>query len=129
MANVTVDKVIQAFVKLREQRSSLKAAYTEEDELLKAKMDKLDAWLMTQMQNTGATQLGSEHGTAYQQTVYKGNCSDWPTFWKWISANGRFDMMEKRVSIKSIQEYFQESGEMPPGINVSPELKVIVRKS
>jgi hypothetical protein len=107
----------------------LKKAYDEEDTVLKGQMEKLETWLMTQMQNTGATQLGSAHGTAYQQTVFKGNCSDWPSFWNWLAENGRFDMMEKRVSVKTIQEYYQESGEMPPGINVNPELRVIIRKS
>ena len=129
MTQVNVDTVINAYVKLREQRSTLKKAYDDEDTLLKDKMAKLETWLMTQMQNTGSTQLGSPNGTAYQQTVFKGNCSDWPTFWGWLAQNGRFDMMEKRVSVKTIQEYYQESGELPPGINVSPELRVVIRKS
>jgi hypothetical protein len=129
MTQVNVDTVVQAYIKLRDQRGVLKKAYDDEDALLKTKLEKLETWLMTQMQTTGSTQLGSPHGTAYQQTVFKGNCSDWPSFWNWLAQNGRFDMMEKRVSVKSIQEYYTESGEMPPGINVSPELRVIIRKS
>ena len=129
MPQVNVETVIQAFMKLRDQRSQLKQAYDEEDATLKAKMEKLETWLMAQMQATGARQLGSTVGTAYQQTVMKGNCSDWPTFWGWLAENQRFDMMEKRISVKTIQEYYQESGELPPGINVSPELRVVIRKS
>lgn len=129
MAQVNVDTVIQAYVKLRDQRGTLKKAYDDEDALLKTKMEKLETWLMSQMQTTGSTQLGSTHGTAYQQTVFKGNCSDWPSFWAFLAENGRFDMMEKRISVKSIQEFYQETGEMPPGINVNPELRVIIRKS
>lgn len=129
MTQVNVDTVVQAYVKLRDARGTLKKAYDDEDAILKGKMEKLETWLMSQMQSTGATQLGSPHGTAYQQTVFKGNCSDWPSFWNWLAENGRFDMMEKRVSVKSIQEYYQESGIMPPGINVMPELRVIIRKS
>lgn len=129
MPQINVETVIQAFLKLREQRSQLKKAYDDEDALLKGKMDKLETWLMSQMQATGAKQLGSTAGTAYQQTVMKGNCSDWPTFWDWLAENKRFDMMEKRISIKSIQEYYQETNDMPPGINVSPELRVVIRKS
>lgn len=129
MTQVNVDTVVQAYIKLRDQRGVLKKAYDDEDALLKIKLEKLETWLMTQMQVTGSTQLGSPHGTAYQQTVFKGNCSDWPSFWNWLAQNGRFDMMEKRVSVKSIQEYYTESGEMPPGINVSPELRVIIRKA
>jgi hypothetical protein len=129
MAQVNVDTVIQAFIKLRNDRSTLKQAYDAEDEALKAKQERLETWLMSQMRTTGATQLGSTHGTAYQQTVMKGNCSDWPSFWGWLAENGRFDMMEKRISVKSIQEHYQETGEMPPGINVNPELRVVIRKA
>lgn len=127
--SINVDTVVQAYVKLRESRSVLKKAYEEEDGVIKQKMERLETWLMTKMTETGAKQLGSDHGTAYQQTVFKGNCSDWSSFWEWLAENKRFDMVEHRVSVKTIQEYYQETGEMPPGINVSPELKVVVRKS
>jgi hypothetical protein len=129
VTDVKVDQVVQAYLKLREKRSDLKKAYDTEDGDLKTKMERLETWLMQQMQATGATQLGSAHGTAYQQTVMKGNCSDWPSFWQWLADNGRFDMVEKRISVKTIQEHWQETGEMPPGINVNPELRVIIRKS
>lgn len=129
MPQINVDTVIAAYVKLREQRAQLKKAYEDEDKILTDKMDKLNTWLLEQMQKTGSTQLGSPHGTAYRQTVYKGNCSDWPSFWNFLAQTGRFDMMEKRVSVKTIQEYYQESGEFPPGITVSPEIKAVVRKA
>jgi hypothetical protein len=128
VTQINVDTVVQAYIKLRDKRSELKKAFDTGDIVLKEKMEKLETWLMVQMQTTGATQLGSPHGTAYQQTVFKGSCSDWNVFWHWLADNGRFDMMEKRVSVKTIQEYYQETGDMPPGINVSPELKVVIRK-
>lgn len=129
MTQVNVDTVIAAYVKLRDKRAVLKKAYTDEDDLLVQKMDKLEVFLLQNMQATGTTQLGSEHGTAYQQTLMKGNCSDWPSFWAFIAENGRFDMMEKRVSVKAIQEYYEASGVLPPGVNINPELKVIVRRA
>lgn len=129
MAQVNVDNVISAYLKLREQRSQLKKEYDTNDMVLKDKMDKLEVWLMQQMQIANATQMGSMHGIAYQQTVMKGNCSDWPSFQSFIQETGRFDMMEKRVSVKTIQSYYEETGQLPPGINVNPELRVVVRKA
>lgn len=129
MAQVNVDNVISAYLKLRDLRSQLKKEYDNNDISLKEKMEKLELWLMSQMQTANATQLGSAHGTAYQQTVMKGSCSDWPSFWAFLQESGRFDMMEKRVSVKTIQTYYEESGKLPPGINVNPELRVVVRKA
>ena len=129
MSQVNVDTVTAAYVKLRDQRSELKKAYEQEDEILKGKMERLETWLMETMQKSGAKQLGSEHGTAYLQTQYKASCSDWSTFWQFIADNGRFDMLEKRVSSKTVNEYIEETGEAPPGVNVSSELKVVVRRA
>lgn len=129
MSQVNVDNVIAAYLKLRDQRSQLKKEYDTNDAVLKDKMEKLEVWLMQQMQVANATQMGSVYGTAYQQTVMKGNCSDWPSFWSFLQETGRFDMMEKRVAVKTIQSYYEETGQLPPGINVNPELRVVVRKA
>lgn len=129
MAQVNVDTVIAAYVKLRDKRAELRKEYTDKDDELVGKMDKLEVYLLGQMKATGTTQLGSSHGTAYQQVVMKGNCSDWPSFWGFLADTGNFDMVEKRVSVKKVQEYYEQTGELPPGVNINPELKVIIRRS
>ncbi len=129
MTQINADTVTAAYVKLRDQRSALKKAYEDEDGVLKVKMERLETWLMETMQQTGTTQLGSAHGTAYMQTQYKASCGDWPSFWQWIADNGRFDMLEKRVSSKTVNEFIEETGDAPPGVNVASELKVVVRRA
>lgn len=129
MSQINVETVTAAYIKLRDQRSDLKKAYDQEDDILKAKMDKLENWLLKTMQDSGATQLGSSHGTAYIQTQYKASTNDWPTVWQFIADNGRFDFLEKRLSSKTINEYIEEAGDPPPGINVNAELKVVVRRA
>lgn len=128
MAQVNADTVIAAYVKLRDKRSELKAGYEAADAELKEKMGKLEAYLLKAMQEQGITQLGSGHGTAYQQIVMKGSCSDWPSFWNFMAESGRFDMTEKRIAMKAVQQYHEETGELPPGVNISQELKVVVRR-
>lgn len=129
MTQVNVDTVTAAYVKLRDTRSALKKAFDDEDAILKGKMERLETWLMDTMQKSGANQLGSAHGTAYLQTQYRASCGDWTSFWQWIADNGRFDMLEKRVSSKTVNEYIEETGDAPPGVNVASELKVVVRRA
>lgn len=129
MTQVNAETVINAYVSLRDRRAHLKRAYEDEDQVLKEKMEKMENWLLGTMQTTGTTQLGSPHGTAYQQTSYRASTNDWPTVWNWIADNGRFDFLEKRLASKAINEYIGETGETPPGVNVNAELKVIVRRS
>lgn len=130
MTQVNVDTVIEGYVKLRDKRAQLKKEFTVKDEELKAKMEKIESFLLVKMQSSGATQLGSSHGTAYQQTKLKGSCSDWGTYWGWLAEHpDHLDMLEKRISIKSLQTYYEDTGELPPGVNIAQELKVVVRRS
>ena len=129
MSSVNVDTVIKGFVKLRDKRAALRKTYQTEDDALKLQQDKLETYLLGMMQKTGADNLGSPNGTAYKQVKTKGSASDWSTAWDWMAENKRLDMLEKRVSVKVVQEYYEETGTLPPGIVIDQELKVIVRRS
>lgn len=129
MPQINADTVIAAYLKIREKRSDLKKAFSNQDEELKSQQERLETWLMVQLDNTGATKLGSAHGTAYTQMKWKGGCSDWGSFWQDIVATGRFDFVEKRVSIKTVQEYYEETGYMPAGINIAQEREIVIRRA
>lgn len=129
MSNVNVDTVIGGFVKLRDKRAELKKAWAVEDDALKYKQDKLEAYLLNLMQESGAAKLGSASGTAYQQIKSRASSQDWSATWDWLASHQRLDMLEKRVSTKVVQEYFEETGELPDGVRIEQELKVTIRRS
>lgn len=129
MAGVEAKQVIDAYQKLREQRSQLKRAYEADDEVLKDKMRKLDAWLLKTMDEVGTDQLKGNGSIAFITTSDRANASDWGEFWNWLAENKRLDMLEKRVSTKTVMEYYREFAELPPGISVSIERTVNVRKA
>jgi len=128
MSTVTVDKVIDAVVALRDKRSALAAKYKEKDGALKEKLEKLNTWLLAKMQEDGASQLGSEAGTAYVQTKMKASAADWESVWGYVQETGRFDVLEKRLSAKTIQAIHEEEGVLVPGVNIFQEQSVTVRR-
>lgn len=125
---LNAERVVQAYLKLREMRSELKRAFDAKDSVLTEQMDKLSGFLAQQLADTGATQLGTTHGTAYRQLKVKPSCGDWGSFWAWAAENHRFDMLEKRLSAKTVKEYFEETSELPPGVNIVQEYDIVVRK-
>lgn len=127
-ATVNAENVVSAYIKLRDMRSVIKREYEAKDNVLIEKMDKLEGFLAQQLADTGATQLGTTHGTAYRQLNLKPSCGDWGSFWPWAAANDKFDMMEKRLSAKAIKEYYEETSELPPGVSIIQEYKIVVRK-
>lgn len=125
---VDAERVIKAYLALREKRSELKRKYETIDDGLKEKMDKLTGWLAQTMQTTGLTQVGTGDATAYRQLKVKPSCADWGVFWPWAAENGRLDMLEKRLSANTIKTYYEETSELPPGVNIIQEYEVVVRK-
>lgn len=129
MSGHKAEQVIDAYAKLREQRSALKRQYDADDNVLKEKMRKLEAWLLKTMQEVGTDQLKGGGLIAFTSTLDRAKCDDWGTFWQWLAENARLDMLEKRVSSKTVSEYLEEFGELPPGISVNREKTVNVRKA
>jgi hypothetical protein len=129
-ATVTVDRMIQAFVILRDKRSILKQNYEAEDAALKEKQQTVKTWLARQMETLNSDQLAARGiGIAYRSIKKHFNGSDWPNFWAFIKENDRFDMMQKRVGEKAVSEYLDETGELPPGISMMQEYEINVRSS
>lgn len=126
--SITADRVTEAYVELRDQRSELKRAYEAQDAVLKDKMNRLEVWLLQQLNTLGADSLKTAHGTAYISTRDRAGCSDWGVLYPWISEHGRPDMLEKRVSTKQITDYLEQTGELPPGISIQREQTIIVRR-
>src|SRR5690606_4698555 len=96
---------------------------------IEVKMDRIEAWLLENMDKVGADQFKAASGVAYIQTKTRASCADWATFWNYLQENGRFDLMEKRLSSKAIGDMLEETGELPPGVNIHRERTVVVRKS
>lgn len=124
----SAEKLIAAFVMLRDKRAEIKRAFEVQDDAIKATQEKVERALSMHMEQAGTTQLSGAQGTAYREVQRKFSCADWSTFWPWIKENDRFDMMQKRVGEKAVAEYLEETGELPPAINVFQEYKITIRR-
>ena len=62
--------------------------------------------------------------------LIKPSCEDWNGFYTWIAENEAFDALERRVKKSFITTYMEDNkGELPPGINVTQEYTVTIRRS
>ena len=128
--SIQPEQVMTAYVKLRDKRSALKKKWEEMDEVIKADMEKMEAWLLKKLGEAGTDTFKNPAGTAYISETVRAGCADWTLFWKWCADNQRVDMLEKRVASKAIQEYMEErGGELPPGITITVYRDVIVRRA
>ena len=128
MTTPNIGDVIRTYMKLREQKSTIEAEVKERVSELKAKMEKLEAYLKTQMDAQGLTSFKSDFGTAFLTTTDYANVADWDAVLGFIRDNEAFDMLEKRVSKVAVRGYIEQTKAVPPGITYGTKLEVNIRK-
>lgn len=123
-----VGDVIRTYMKLRDQKAAIEGEVKERVADLKAKMEKLEAYLKTQMDAQGLTSFKSDYGTAFLTTTDYANVADWDAVLGFIRDNEAFDMLEKRVSKIAVRGYIEANKAVPPGITYGTKLEVNIRK-
>lgn len=127
-ATPNIGDVIRTYMKLRDQKAAIEAELKERVADLKGKMEKLEAYLKTQMDAQGLTSFKSEYGTAFLTTTDYANVADWDAVLNFIRENDAYDMLEKRVSKIAVRGYIEANKVVPPGINYGTKLEVNIRK-
>ena len=125
---ITVDSVIATYMKLRSQKESIEAETKDRVSGIKAKMEKLEAWIKEQADAQGVTSFKTRHGTAFLTTSDYANVADWDSVLDFIRENEAYDMLEKRISKVAVRGYIDQNKTVPPGVNYGTRLDVNIRK-
>ena len=76
--SLTVDTVVDKYIKLRDKRSEIKKAYDAEDAKYKEAMEKCESWLLLQCNTLGVDNLTVKGvGTAIKGKQMQVSCKDW----------------------------------------------------
>ncbi len=129
MTTPNVGDVIRTYMKLREQKAAIEAEVKDKVSDIKAKLDKLEAYLKTQMDAQGLTSFKSEYGTAFLTTTDYANVADWDVVLDFIKETGAYDMLEKRISKIAVRGYIDANKAVPPGVTYGTKLEVNIRKA
>ena len=118
------------YVKLRDKKAQMKAEYQDAVAPVQEKMDKLEAKLLEVFNTTGMDSIKTEFGTAYTSTRTTASVADRDVFMDYVKANEEWSLMEVRASSTAIKQFQEASdGDIPPGINLSVERTVNIRRS
>jgi hypothetical protein len=126
------DRVVKAFLNIRDARTALKREFDEKDSELKIKQEKLATHLLAflndnQIDSAVAKKVGA---TFYRQEKVVPSCADWNALYEFIRAEDAFDALEKRIKVGFVKEYMEtHEGALPPGVNVHREYEVRVRRN
>ena len=125
---VNVDDVVATYMKLRSQKEAIEAEVKDRVSTIKAKMEKVEAWIKEQADVQGVTSFKTKHGTAFLTTTDYANVADWDAVLDFIRTQEAFDMLEKRISKIAVRGYIEVNKAVPPGVNYGTKLEVNIRK-
>lgn len=126
---MTVDQVIAGYLELRRKKEALQDEHKLQLAPMNDGLTKLEGWIQNELQKLGLTNFKGPSGTAFLQTATQCSVKEWDATLAWILANGAHEFLEKRVAKSVVQEYVEQHGEAPPGIQVTRMTEVRVRKS
>jgi hypothetical protein len=128
--DATAEKLVRAYIKMRDYRSQLKQQYEEQDATVKEQMDMVESHLLELCKTTGADSLRTKYGTVSRTVQTRYWTSDWEAMHNFITEHQALDLLERRISQRQMQEFIKENPDvMPVGLNVDNRYAVSVRRS
>ncbi len=128
--DISADKLVAVYMKMREKRASLLREYEEQDEAIKSQMEVVEGKLLDLCKAIGADSLKTQHGTIIRTVKTRYWTSDWNSMHKFIMEHNMPELLEKRVSQTTMKQLLEENPDMmPPGMNVDSRYAVTIRRN
>jgi hypothetical protein len=129
MVEVTHEKLISTFVKMRDARSDLKAQFEAKDRKLREQMEQVESFILHILNTSGVESFRTNAGTAYRTESMTPTASDWGAFYAWVKETDGFDFLFRRIKADAVKDYMnQHDGMAPPGVSVFSKYGVTIRR-
>ena len=126
---VPPEKLTRVYIKMRERRSQLKAAFTKEDDQLKAKQAQVASALLEFCKTNDIKSSKTGAGTFTRTVKTRYWTGDWEEMNKFIIENNLPEFYTKSLNQTSVKNYLEENPDsIPKGLNVDTEYVISVRK-
>jgi hypothetical protein len=127
---ISVDRLVAAYIKMRDKRAELLREYEAEDAEVKAQMEAVESSLLDLCKQIGADTLGSKHGKVMRTVKTRYWTSDWDSMHKFILENKMPELLERRISQTTMKQLLDENPDlMPPGVNIDSRYAVTIRRA
>jgi hypothetical protein len=123
------DKLVTAYIAIRDKRSELKQMYEDEDLNLEADMGKIEAALLEHCKEHNMESLKTASGTAYKRIRERYWATDWDAFNQYIREHDAIELYEKRIHQGNMKQFLEDHPGATPPINVDRKFTISVRRS
>jgi hypothetical protein len=125
-----LDKLTDAYVKIRDARSELKREYEIKDKGLEESAKMLEQAMLDACKQLGVDSVRTPYGTIIRSVKSRYWTNDWDSMYRFIREHDAFALLEKRLHQSHMKEFLAENPDLQPmGLNVESEYTVVVRRA
>ena len=130
MSDISVDKVVEVYIKIRDARDEARKKADEIEADFESQLKVLEIQMLDVCKSTGATSLKTPYGTIMRAEKRRYWTNDWEKFYDFMFEHNVPELLEKRIHQTNIKQFLEENPDMLPlGINVEAEHSITVRRS
>ena len=122
--DLTIEQLGDALFEGREKIRQLEALKTEEQK----RFDEIEYLMITKMEEAGLSSAGISRCTFSLKVEPYPQVKDMALFVKWAADNDKPEMIQKRVSSAVFREYFEQTNELPDGVDTYEKKTLGMRK-
>jgi len=127
---VTAGKLAAVYIKIRNKRAELLAAYEAEDAGLKEALETLEEEMLEKCKDEDADSIKTPFGTIVRSVKTRYWPADWEIFNQYVIDNEALGLLEKRVHQTNMGQWIEEHKDNPPpGLNIDRKYACTVRKA
>lgn len=124
-----MEELVEKYILLRDKKAELSATFKAKVAKLDEVLAKIEGALLVQFKEHGMESVRTKAGTAYKSTRTSATVADWDSVLDYIQQNELWNMLDKRVNKTAVEQFKEENGDLPPGVNWREEVVVNIRRS
>lgn len=129
VVEISLEKMVKTYVKIRARRTEIKTAFDAEDGALVEQLDAVKAALLAHCKDHGVDSVRTSEGLFYRTVKQTYWTSDWGKMHEFILEHAEPSLLDKRINQKHMREFLEENPELlPKGLNSNSTYTISVRK-
>ena len=130
MAEVTADRLVATYVKIRDKRAELAREYEKQDKHLEDQLELVTHKLLDLCRETGVESMRTSAGTVSRSVSTRFWTSDWASMHEFIREHDALNLLEQRIHQGNLKAFMEANpGEVPKGLNSDSKYTVRVTRA
>lgn len=124
-----VNKLVTAYVNIRDKRDELRREYNDADAGLSEKIEKIKGVLLALYKERGVESLRTAAGTATRMVKTRYSAPDWTAFVEFVKENDAIDLLEKRIAQTNFRQFVEENPDVVVPVRADSEYTIRVTRA